>query len=87
MPKTPYTIVVSGDKAAKRRLLGALVDNSANLTNAFFSRNGEYVFFFRFRSDARLVLNRLHKSLSPESAKESVDSVSLQGARARIAKA
>lgn len=87
MPKKPYMIVVSGDRASKRRLLGALVDNSANLTNAFFSRNGEYFFFFRFRSDARLVLNRLHKSLSPESTKESVDSVALHGAMARIAKA
>lgn len=87
MPKKPYMIVVSGDKASKRRLLGALVDSSANLTNAFFSRNGEYFFFFRFRNDARLVLGRVHKTLSPECTKESVDSVALHGAMARIEKA
>jgi len=64
MTKAPYTLTVTGTGEGKTLILGNVVKYSANLTNAFFNKNGDFLFLFRYKGDARLVLSRVRKALS-----------------------
>ena len=64
MTTAPYTLTVTGTGEGKTLILGNVVKYSANLTNAFFNKNGDFLFLFRYKGDARLVLNRVRKALS-----------------------
>lgn len=63
MAKKEYTINVSGVREDRERLLGSLLENSANLTRSFSRKDGVFFFSFRYKSDARSVLKRMSKQL------------------------
>ena len=81
MKQNNYAVTVSGEKVSRQALLGAIVYLSASLTKSFVSNEDGTHFFFRYKSDARLVLKRVAKSLQ---GSIQADTLEYDGARASV---
>lgn len=82
MKQNNYAVTVSGEKVSRQALLGAIVYLSASLTKSFMSNEDGTHFFFRYKSDARLVLKRVAKSLHGNLFQ--ADTLEYEGARASV---
>ncbi len=83
--KSTFTITVSGERICRSRLAGGLLENSCNLVHGFQRASDAIVFFFRYRSDARLVLRQTARFLGAKRP-DGVDLLVHDGATARIQK-
>ena len=79
--KVNFSILISGDRDGRAALVALLIENNANLSNSF-SRNDKGIFFYyRYKSDARMVLKRMSKCLSEKLVS---DSIAHKGASATL---
>ena len=87
MCKNIYTVTVSGEATDREKIVGKLIMNAANLvtgvSNGFINGNASIVFYFRFKSDAKMVLRNVSKALR---AKQDADKTIYGGAVATIDK-
>lgn len=83
MKQNKYVLCVSGERTARQTLNGAIVCMSASLTRTFLSNEESTHFFFRYRSDARLVLRNVARSVR---GRVLSDTLEYGGARARVSK-
>lgn len=81
MKQNNYAVTVSGEKVSRQAFLGAIVYLSASLTKTFVSNEEGTHFFFRYKSDARLVLKKVAKSLH---GSIQADTLEYDGARASV---
>lgn len=58
-----YLITISGDRDDRERLAGRVVMFSANLVTGLKNNTATVAFYFRYKSDAKLVLRNVSKSL------------------------
>ena len=58
-----YTMQITGDQKTKSVIAGIVVLNSGNLTSRFSYTGQTLSFIFRYRSDARIILRRVARSL------------------------
>lgn len=82
MCKNSFSIVVTGT-GSKSKILGTLVESSGNLVSEFRRVEDKIIFYFRYRSDARLVLRRAARSLG-KTKPDSVDILTQTGVKAQV---
>ncbi len=57
-----YTVTLSGERDDRERLAGKMVSCAANLITGIRNNAGDIVFYFRYQSDAKLVLRNVSRS-------------------------
>jgi len=84
MCNSKFAIVVTGDKNDREKVLGVLVECSANLVTGFRIYDRRIIFDFRYRGDASFVMKRMARSLSTKL--EGSTKLNYQNAKAEIIK-
>lgn len=79
-----YSVTVSGEIRDREKIAGKMVMNAGNLVTGIRNDKAAVVFFFRFKSDAKLVLRNVSKLLQVKQS-ASCETV-FGGARAVVSK-